>query len=54
MQLGLGYLRLPPRDFWQMTPKELEAALTAAHAFAPQPIERTELTDLMQLFPDNN
>jgi uncharacterized phage protein (TIGR02216 family) len=52
MQLGLGFLRLPPGAFWQMTLKELQAALTLADAFAPQPIERSELDRLMQQFPD--
>jgi uncharacterized phage protein (TIGR02216 family) len=54
MQLGLGYLRLSPRDFWQMTPKELAAALTAAEALLPAPLDRNDLNKLMQLFPDQH
>lgn len=27
MQVGLGWLRLPPADFWQMTPREFATAL---------------------------
>ncbi|MDF2097315.1 phage tail assembly chaperone [Aquibaculum arenosum] len=27
MQVGLGWLRLPPAAFWQMTPREFAAAL---------------------------
>ena len=30
MAAGLGTLRLPPRDFWAMTPRELDAALRGA------------------------
>ena len=52
MQLGLGLLRLPPRDFWAMTPRELEAALSAyCHAPAAR-LERTALEALMMRFPD--
>ncbi|HEY7764440.1 MAG TPA: rcc01693 family protein [Aestuariivirgaceae bacterium] len=53
MQLGLGYLRLAPSEFWRMTPRELEAALTAAQAFEPPSIERSDLSHLMRLFPDD-
>ncbi|WP_366556439.1 phage tail assembly chaperone [Aquibaculum sediminis] len=27
MQVGLGWLRLPPAAFWQLTPREFAAAL---------------------------
>ena len=54
MQMGLGALRLSPRDFWAMTPRELEAALSSGEALLPQPFRRTELDRLMQLFPDEN
>ena len=30
MRFGLGALGLAPKDFWRMTPRELEAAMTAA------------------------
>jgi uncharacterized phage protein (TIGR02216 family) len=53
MQLGLGVLRLSPRDFWAMTPRELEAALSAGVAHAPRPMARPDLERLMQLFPDD-
>ena len=52
MQLGLGVLRLAPGDFWRMTPRELEAALTAAEALRPQALARRQLEELMKRFPD--
>lgn len=55
MQLGLGNLRLSPRDFWQLTPRELHAALgkiTTAVEASAMPPERTVLEDLMRAHPD--
>ena len=52
MQLGLGLLRLAPRDFWTMTPRELEAALSAFGFAPPSRLDRAELEDLMLRFPD--
>lgn len=54
MAAGLGTLRLPPADFWRMTPKELDAAVrglfgVSAGSDAPT---RSEFQQLMQLFPD--
>ena len=53
MAAGLGTLRIPPSEFWRMTPKEIDAALRGAFglssANAPS---RTDLHQLMQLFPD--
>jgi uncharacterized phage protein (TIGR02216 family) len=51
MQAGLGHLRLSPRDFWSMTPRELAAALglTARAANAPS---RAAFDALMRAFPD--
>jgi uncharacterized phage protein (TIGR02216 family) len=54
MAAGLGTLRIPPSEFWRMTPKEIDAALrghfrvTSSNA-APS---RTDFHQLMQLFPD--
>jgi uncharacterized phage protein (TIGR02216 family) len=31
MAAGLGILRLAPRIFWEMTPRELDAALKGEH-----------------------
>ncbi|MBB3996568.1 rcc01693 family protein [Aureimonas pseudogalii] len=52
MSVGIGLLRLSPRDFWRMTPRELAGAvkpLVARTAGAPS---RGGLTDLMRRFPD--
>jgi uncharacterized phage protein (TIGR02216 family) len=53
---GLGTLRLPSRDFWQMTPRELALALRGAAGFggsSGRP-SRTELISLMREFPDSS
>jgi uncharacterized phage protein (TIGR02216 family) len=54
MIAGLGHLGLAPRDFWAMTPRELDAALRGHYGLtaATQPLSRTALTTLMQAFPD--
>jgi uncharacterized phage protein (TIGR02216 family) len=54
MAAGLGTLRIPPSEFWRMTPKEIDAALRghfgiASNSAAPS---RGDLHQLMQLFPD--
>jgi uncharacterized phage protein (TIGR02216 family) len=45
---GLGSLKLAPREFWGMTPRELAAALGQR----PLPMNRAALEDLMKEFPD--
>ena len=54
MAAGLGLLRLPPADFWSMTPRELEAALRGllgpARRTHPCPAPRSP--HLMTRFPD--
>jgi len=52
MRLGLGVLRLAPRDFWAMTPRELAAAATALAPPPPAPPSRAALDALMRRFPD--
>ena len=52
MQFGLGVLRLAPKDFWAMTPRELSAAYTAFEASVQKPIERTKMQELEKQFPD--
>jgi uncharacterized phage protein (TIGR02216 family) len=56
MAAGLGLLRLDPRSFWSMTPKELEAALRALNgsARAEIPLVREELAALMRRYPDDH
>jgi len=54
MALGLGVLGLAPRDFWAMTPRELDAVLRGRlgdGARGPS-LSRHELASLMQQFPD--
>ena len=54
MGLGLGVLRLPPAQFWQMTPRELRAALEGAGCIKPAPDrpDRGTLVALMMRYPD--
>jgi uncharacterized phage protein (TIGR02216 family) len=50
---GIGVLRMPPDDFWRMTPRELACAIEAISRPASAPLERATLTDLMQRYPDH-
>ena len=52
MAAGLGQLRLAPRDFWAMTPRELAAAVRGAGGMQATPMARGELDALMMRFPD--
>jgi uncharacterized phage protein (TIGR02216 family) len=52
MRFGLGVLRLPPREFWAMTPRELAAAWGAVMGERSGPLERPTLETLMERFPD--
>lgn len=49
---GLGILRLSPRDFWQMTPRELALAMRALRGGLSEPPSRARFDDLMRRFPD--
>jgi uncharacterized phage protein (TIGR02216 family) len=49
MELGLGVLRLSPRDFWAATPREIAAAFPVR---APRTMDRTGLEQLIRQFPD--
>ena len=51
MELGLGVLRLAPRDFWAATPRELAAALGGTRRPS---MAREDLEHLMQRFPDHS
>jgi uncharacterized phage protein (TIGR02216 family) len=51
MQFGFGVLRLSPAAFWQMTPRELAAAVLALRGGAA-PLDRGAFDQLMQRFPD--
>jgi uncharacterized phage protein (TIGR02216 family) len=48
MQLGLGVLRLSPREFWAATPREIAAAFGGP----PPQLPRAGFEDLMRRYPD--
>jgi uncharacterized phage protein (TIGR02216 family) len=48
---GLGVLKLPPEQFWRMTPRELAYAIEAATG-RTAPLGREGLTALMKRYPD--
>ena len=52
MRFGFGVLRLPARDFWALTPRELAAAWGAVMGDRGGPLERRDLSELMERFPD--
>lgn len=52
MRFGLGVLRLPPQQFWAMTPRELASAWGAITGDRSGPLDRSGLTSLMERFPD--
>ncbi len=49
---GLGVLRLPPEQFWRMTPRELACAVAAVRGPIQESMGRGSLNALMQAFPD--
>lgn len=54
MQIGLGRLKLSPKDFWAMTPREFSAALRGAFPASEAGLSRGELEKLMTQFPDGD
>lgn len=54
MIAGLGHLGLAPRDFWAMTPRELDAALRGHYRLGPAgaSLTRRTLNSLLAAFPD--
>jgi uncharacterized phage protein (TIGR02216 family) len=48
---GLGVLRLPPQQFWAMTPRELASAIEAFTGRGA-PLDRITLSELMRKYPD--
>ncbi|MBZ8135504.1 hypothetical protein CLD20_19705 [Afifella sp. IM 167] len=58
MGFGFALLRLSPKDFWTMTPRELAAAFGAfsgrSALFGPAggPLRAGELAALIERFPD--
>jgi uncharacterized phage protein (TIGR02216 family) len=54
MAFGLGRLRLPPEQFWAMTPREIAAAMRwhmGSHGTV-EPMGRNDLNALVARFPD--
>jgi uncharacterized phage protein (TIGR02216 family) len=49
MAIGLGVLRLSPKDFWAVTPHEFALAVGKLRPQAP---DRRALDALMNAFPD--
>lgn len=51
MQRGMHQLQLVPRDFWALTPAELQIMLGASAALTP--MGRSQLDALLRKFPDD-
>ncbi len=49
MEIGMGQLRLSPREFWAATPREIAGALGGPRAA----LARAALEDLMRRYPDD-
>ena len=52
MAIGFGVLRLSPKDFWAMTPREFERAVNLTVPQRGQAPTRDALAGLMAAFPD--
>jgi len=52
MAIGLGLLRLSPKAFWTMTPREFERAASPYMARPASLPDRRGLAALMNQFPD--
>lgn len=52
MAMGLGLLRLSPKSFWSMTPREFERAASAVLPKRMDAPSKDELAALMRRFPD--
>jgi uncharacterized phage protein (TIGR02216 family) len=48
---GLGVLKLPPEQFWRMTPRELAYAIETATG-RNAPLDRAAFMQLMARYPD--
>lgn len=48
MHMGLGVLRLSPKEFWAATPREIAAAFGGPAPTLP----RANLEELMKRYPD--
>ena len=54
MAAGFGLLRLSPRTFWSMTPREMERAMSVLKPFSRASLAREDLARLMAAFPDGS
>jgi uncharacterized phage protein (TIGR02216 family) len=52
MRFGFGVMKLAPRDFWAMTPRELSAAFGGQRSSGARALVRGDLDALMTQFPD--
>lgn len=52
MAAGFGLLRLSPKTFWAMTPREFERAMSVFSRKANAAPRRAGLAELMRVFPD--
>jgi uncharacterized phage protein (TIGR02216 family) len=52
MAMGFGLLRLSPKTFWAMTPREFERAMSVFSRRAEEAPRREDLAALMRVFPD--
>jgi uncharacterized phage protein (TIGR02216 family) len=52
LAIGLGVLRLPPEQFWRMTPREFAAALRGLYGEPAAPLDRGSFEALAGRFPD--
>jgi uncharacterized phage protein (TIGR02216 family) len=49
---GVGVLRLSPKQFWRMTPRELACAIEAVAGRGGAPLPRAAFDALMKRYPD--
>ena len=52
MAFGFAVMRLSPREFWAMTPRELAAAMRAFGHGVHSPPGKEDLARLMHSYPD--
>ncbi len=52
LAFGFGVLRLPARDIWQMTPREIAYAVEGFRGKLSSPPDRASLASLMSAYPD--
>jgi uncharacterized phage protein (TIGR02216 family) len=53
MRFGFGVLKLSPREFWGLTPRELASAFEGVSGRSrPRPPERATIDRLIAAFPD--